>query len=47
MAQQKITAYKKSRPKKTRQGQSTNTKYGKKGGKLWRTKGKPYVGQGK
>lgn len=47
MAQQKIHTYRKPKPKKTRQGHSHNTKWGKKGGKLWRTRGKPYRGQGK
>ena len=47
MAQQTTRVYKKSRAKKTRQGHSTNRKWGKKGGKMWRTKGKPYRGQGK
>lgn len=47
MAIQKIVLYRKPKPKKTRQGHSTNRKWGKKGGKMWRTKGKKYRGQGK
>ena len=45
--QQIIQNKKKCKPKKTRQGNSTNTIYGRKNGKLWRTKGKPTRGQGK